>query len=419
MTLWIILTAITAVVAALLTLPLVRRQEARADARAATLAVLKDQLADVDVQLAAGTIPPADAEGLRIEIRRRMLAAGHIVEDSARPFTSRALSGVAIGLVGLVALAAAALYAGMGKPGLAVGPGTSMAQAPAAPPAAPPADSPSDPAADAEIARLVTGLEARLAEKPEDAEGWRMLGWSYYNLRRFDEAAKAYARAVALSPQGPGYQSAYAEALVQVAQGNVTPQAMSAFRLAAAQDGSDARARYYLGIAKAQSGDLKGALDDWISLLGESAADAPWVPQLRGIIDATAREARIDVSARLASLRPPASGGASVIAPPPPASSAPPGVLPGPSAEQAAAVQALPPAQQQQMIRGMVEGLAEKLKANPKDEAGWLRLMRARTVLGERAEARAARDSALAAFATDPAAQSRIRAAAADMGITG
>jgi cytochrome c-type biogenesis protein CcmH len=276
-------------------------------------------------------------------------------------------------------------------------------------------DPESDPAADAEIARLVTGLEARLAEKPEDAEGWRMLGWSYYNLRRFDEAAKAYARAVALAPKGPGYQSAYAEALVQVAQGEVTPQAVSAFRLAAAQDDTDARARYYLGIAKAQSGDLKGALDDWIALLGDSAADAPWVPQLRGIIDATAREAQIDVSARLSSLSPPASGGASVIAPPP----APAGVLPGPSAEQAAAVQALPPAQQQQMIRGMVEGLAEKLKANPKDEAGWLRLMRARTVLGEMAEARAARDSALAAFATDPAAQSRIRAAAADMRITG
>jgi cytochrome c-type biogenesis protein CcmH len=411
MTLWIILTAITAVVAALLTLPLVRRQEARADARAATLAVLKDQLADVDVQLAAGTIPPADAEGLRIEIKRRMLAAGHIVEDSARPFTSRALSGVAIGLVGLVALAAAALYAGMGKPDLANAPGSTVAQAPAASSA----DPESDPAADAEIARLVTGLEARLAEKPEDAEGWRMLGWSYYNLRRFDEAAKAYARAVALAPQGPGYQSAYAEALVQVAQGEVTPQAAAAFRLAAAQDGTDARARYYLGIAKAQSGDLKGALDDWISLLGESAADAPWVPQLRGIIDATAREAGIDISARLASLNPPASGGASVNVPPPP----PPGVLPGPSAEQAAAVQALPPAQQQQMIRGMVEGLAERLKANPKDEAGWLRLMRARTVLGEMAAARAARDSALAAFSADPAAQSRLRAAAADMGITG
>ncbi|WP_439491398.1 c-type cytochrome biogenesis protein CcmI [Blastomonas fulva] len=420
MTLWIILTAMAAVVAALLTLPLVRRQEARADARAATLAVLRDQLADVDVQLAAGVIPPADAEGLRIEIKRRMLAAGHVPDDISRPLGSRALSGVAIGLAALVALAAAALYAGMGKPDLALmggGVGGETAPAVAANPGADPeADPAAQAAADAEIGRLVTGIEARLAEKPDDAEGWRMLGWSYYNLRRFDESAKAYARAVALDPDGPGFQSAYGEALVQVAQGQVTPEAASAFQRAAAQDGSDARARYYLGIRKAQGGDLTGAIDDWMKLLGDSAADAPWVPQLRGIIEATAREAKVDVSARLAAIRPPASGGATVTAPPP---GIPPGVLPGPSAEQAAAVQAMPPAAQQQMIRGMVEGLAERLKTNPRDEAGWMRLMRARSVLGEAAAARTARDNALSAFAGDAAAQGRIRAAAAEMGITG
>lgn len=407
MTLWIILTALAALCAALLTVPLVRRAEARADARAATLAVLKDQLADVDVQLAAGTIPPADAEGLRTEIKRRMLAVGHLAEDASRPLAARALSGVAIGLAAMVALAAAALYSSMGRPDLVTG----RAPAPVAA-ADPEADPATQAAADAEIARLVTGLEARLAEKPDDAEGWRMLGWSQYNLRRFEESARAYARAVALNPNGEGYQSAYAEALVQVAGGQVTPQAKAAFLKAAAQDGSDARARYYLGIEKAQSGDLTGALDDWIRLLGDSEPDAPWVPQLRSIITATAAEARVDVSGRLAALTPPASGGARVRQP-----EAPAGVMPSPTAEQVEAVQALPPAAQQQMIRGMVEGLAEKLKANPRDEAGWLRLMRARSVLGETQAARAARDSALTAFASDPAAQGRIRAAAADMGL--
>lgn len=409
MTLWIILTALAALSAALLTIPLVRRAEARADARAATLAVLKDQLADVDVQLAAGTIPPADADGLRTEIKRRMLAAGHLAEDASRPFGSRALSGVALGLAAMVALAAAALYASMGRPDLATG------SAPASPPVAaadPQADPALQAAADAEIARLVTGLEARLAEKPDDAEGWRMLGWSQYNLRRFEDSARAYARAVALNPTGEGYQSAYAEALVQVAGGQVTPEAKAAFLKAAAQDGSDARARYYLGIEKAQSGNLQGALDDWIKLLGDSAPDAPWVPQLRSIITATAAEAKVDVSARLAALTPPASGGARVSTP-----DAPAGVMPSPSREQVEAVQAMAPAAQQQMIRGMVEGLAEKLKANPRDEAGWLRLMRARSVLGEAAAAREARDTALKAFANDTAAQARIRAAAAEMGL--
>lgn len=420
MTLWIILTAMAALVAAFLTIPLVRRQEARADARSATLAVLKDQLADVDVQLAGGTIAPADAEGLRIEIKRRMLAAGHITDDATRPFASRALSGVAVGLAVMVAGAAAALYSSMGQPQLATGGAASgNAAAALAPDGAPPE---AQAQADAEVGRLVAGLETRLADNPDDAEGWRMLGWSYYNLRRFPDAARAYARAVALNPEGEGYQSAYGEALVQTADGQVTPDALAAFTRANALDGQDARARYFLGIQKAQTGNLTGAIDDWIRLLGDSQADAPWVPQLQNIIAGTAQEAGVDVTARLAAIRPPTSGGASVASPAPPAiaaqaAGAPAGVLPGPTADQAATVQALPPAQQQQMIRGMVDGLAERLKSNPKDEGGWLRLMRARTVLGEMNEARQARDQALAAFNTDPAAQSRIKAAAAEMSI--
>ncbi|KPF79174.1 hypothetical protein IP88_02290, partial [alpha proteobacterium AAP81b] len=132
MTLWIILTLLVAVAVAWLTIPLVRRHEARADARAATLAVLRDQLGDVDNQVAAGTVPPGDAEALRTEIKRRMLSAGHIPEDRARPLGVRALSGVAVGLAALVALAAGALYSTMGRPDLGAAPGT----APTAPPPA-------------------------------------------------------------------------------------------------------------------------------------------------------------------------------------------------------------------------------------------------------------------------------------------
>jgi cytochrome c-type biogenesis protein CcmH len=416
MTLWIILTLMVAIVAAVLTIPLVRRHEARADARTATLAVLRDQLADVDVQLAAGAIPPADAEGLRIEIKRRMLAAGHIPEEARVALASRTLSGLAIGLAALVALAGGALYATMGKPSLA---GTSVPLAAAAAP--PPAAGPEAEGA-GEIAALVAGLEKKVAANADDPEGWRMLGWSYFQMQRFDDSARAYGKAVALKPDGTGFQSAYGEALVQVANGAVTPAAAEAFAKAQAQDGADARARYFLGVKKQQDGDAKGALDDWITLLGESATDAPWVPQLRSVIEQTAGDAKIDVSARLAALRPPASGGASVAAPPMPGlpgagASAPAGVMPGPSADQVAGAAAMTAGDRQAMIRGMVDGLAKKLQANPRDESGWLRLMRARSVLGENTAAARARNDAIAAFAGDPAAQARIRAAATEIGI--
>ncbi len=418
MTLWIILTLMAAIAAAVLTIPLVRRQEARSDARAATLAVLKDQLVDVDVQLAAGTIPPADAEGLRVEIKRRMLAAGHIPADLDRPIGARALGGLAIGLVALVTFAATAMYASMGKPEIengapAVASGaTATTNAPAETQAAP------------EIAQLVTGLERKLAANPQDAEGWRMLGWSYFQTQRFADAAKAYAKAVALKPDGEGLQSAYGEALVQAGQGEVTPAAVAAFTAARAKDGADARARYFLALARQQRGDGKGAIDDWLALLSVSPGDAPWVPQLRQVIQQTADAAKIDVTARLAAIRPPTSGGATVPSSLPPGMAAAnaasgAGRMPGPDAAQVAGAAAMTPADRQAMIRGMVDGLATKLKANPRDEAGWLRLMRARSVLGDAAAATAARDEAIAAFGDDKAAQDRIRAAATEIGIAG
>jgi cytochrome c-type biogenesis protein CcmH len=276
----------------------------------------------------------------------------------------------------------------------------------AAPPPVAAAAPGTDAQTTAEIASLITGLEKKIAEKPDDPIGWQMLGWSYFQTGRYADAATAYGKAVALRPDGRGYQSAYGEALVQVANGMVTPAAAAAFAKANAQDGSDARARYFLGLAKQQAGNSKGALDDWIALLAESPADAPYVPQLRGVIGEAAKAAGIDVSARLAAIVPPP--GAPMAA-----------ATPGPTAEQVAGAAQMTPADQQAMVRGMVDRLAGKLAANPRDEAGWLRLMRARMVLGESGEAAKARDAALAAFAGDAATQGRIRAAATELGIAG
>ena len=413
MTLWIILTALTAICAAVLTIPLVRRHEARVDAQTATIAVLKDQLADVDVQLAAGTIPPADAEGLRIEIKRRMLAAGHIAEDAVKPMGSRALSGVAIGLAAMVALAAGALYTSMGKPG-SVGSMGSVA----VPAASATQEAAADPAArTSEVAGLVAALEAKMAKSPEDPEGWRMLGWSYFQTERFADAATAYGKAIALKPDGEGYQSAYGEALALAANGNISPDARAAFEKAVAQDPNDARARFFLGQAKAQGGDAKGAINDWLALLGDSATDAPWVPQLRAMLTQTAQAAGIDITARLAAVKQPTTGGASVAGPPEAAVAGAAAAAPGPSADQIAGAAAMTPAERQAMITGMVDRLATRLAANPRDEAGWLRLIRARSVMGDPAATRKARDDALKVFADDAAAIARIKAAAAEAGI--
>ncbi|OFX00950.1 MAG: c-type cytochrome biogenesis protein CcmI [Alphaproteobacteria bacterium RIFCSPHIGHO2_12_FULL_66_14] len=170
--------------------------------------------------------------------------------------------------------------------------------------------------------------------------------------------AQARAR-LAGRPNDPDALSALGEALVLEADGTVTQPAIDAFNKALAQRPDDARALYYLGLHEAQSGDSPAAIARWRDLEAKSPPDAPWLPMLRAEI------ARVSKAAGL-----PAPGG-----------------MPQPTREQQEALQSLPPAERQQAIRSMVEGLDAKLKDNPADRAGWLRLANAWRVLGENARA--------------------------------
>lgn len=165
---------------------------------------------------------------------------------------------------------------------------------------------------------------------------------------------------VAAQPDDAEAQSALGEALTLEADGTVTAAAIAAFEKAVALQPDDARALYYLGLHEAQSGDSRAAIARWRALEARSPADAPYLPMLRAEITRVARAANIEV---------------------------PPSTMPQPSREQQDAMAAMTPEQRQQAIRGMVEGLAARLKDNPQDRAGWLRLANARKVLGDNAAA--------------------------------
>lgn len=384
MTIWIVLTLMVALVVVALTVPLVRRFDARAAEKNATLAVLADELAEVDAQLARGAVEPREAEGLRTEIKRRMLAEGRAIVEPSRPLATRTRSLMAYSLAGGIALSAVALYALMGRPDLGAERGDPQPRQ-AAQVEVPP-----------EVMAQVRELEARLQANPTDAEGWRVLGAAYQAMRRFSDAAAAYGRAVENAPQGPGYQSAYGEALTQVAEGSVTPRARAAFQAAVRLDPQDARARYFLGLAKSQEGDTRGALNDWLALLRTAPAGAPWAAEVRRITEQVASEAKVDISAELAALPSPA----------------------GPTQEQVAAAQAMSPEDRDAMINQMVEGLAARLKENPRDLAGWERLIRARVVLEQRdLAAQALREARMANPQAD--VQSRLDALARELALQG
>ncbi|CAN5715252.1 c-type cytochrome biogenesis protein CcmI [soil metagenome] len=174
--------------------------------------------------------------------------------------------------------------------------------------------------------------------------------------------AEARARAAA-QPDDPESQSALGEALTLEADGTVTASAVEAFGKALAGQAGDARAQYYLGLHEAQAGDSRAALQRWQALAAASPPDAPFLPVLRAEIARVARAAGLPVG------------------------EAPGGLQSQPSREQQEAMAAMAPEQRQQAIRGMVEGLAARLKDEPQDRGGWLRLANAWKVLGENAKA--------------------------------
>ena len=269
-----------------------------------------------------------------------------------------------------------------------------------------PSASPAAAAPVGDVSTMIAQLEARLKQDPKSAQGWQMLGWSYFETGRYADSAKAYARAAALEPANATYWSALGEALVLSGPGGVTAEAEQAFRKALAADPKDHRARYFIGVKKDLAGDHKGAVEDWIALLKDTPAGAPWEQPVRELLDKVATANGIDITGRV----PPPS------APPVEAATA---AIPGPTREQMQAATSLPPGQQDAMVRGMVDGLAAKLKADPKNADGWIRLMRARMVLGEQGAATQALREARAAFAGDAAEQARLSDAARTLGVPG
>lgn len=273
MILWTLLALMIAVAVAGLTLPLVRRAEAR-PGRGTTLGVLKEQLRELGAS-------DGEAEALRTEIKRRILAEGREQAAPHRPLSDRTLRRLALGLAAVVALGATGLYAVMGRPDLALGGGTTAALSPV------------------DVAAMIARLEARMIETPDDVAGWRMLGVSYHQTGRFTEAAAAFGRAAELDPKNAEYRSAQGEALVRAAQGTVTPAALAAFKAALAADPADPRARYFAAAHKDQSGDHKGAMDDWIALLNDAPAGAPWTADVRNSVEHIAAERGLDITGRL------------------------------------------------------------------------------------------------------------------------
>ncbi len=266
------------------------------------------------------------------------------------------------------------------------------------------------------VDEVIASLEKKLQEKPDDAEGWRMLGWSYFETERFAEAATAMRRAISLNPKNAEYHSMLGEALVMASKtADVPKDARAAFATAVQLDPKDARARYFIAVAKDLDGQHAAAIEDWFALLKDTPADAPYAQDIREVIANVGKERGIDVEKRLAATSfAPAAQRFRTYGPDVAGQG-----IPGPTREQMQAATKLPSGQQDAMVQGMVDGLADKLAKNPRNPEGWIMLMRSRMQLGETAKAAEALKTASATFRNDAAELRRIKEAAASLGVPG
>ncbi len=377
MLLWIAFALMTAAALAAVLLPLARpAREVEPDAGA--LAVYRHQLDEIEDERARGLVDDSEAAGARVEVSRRLLASADHMDSPPRlpalPESKRAT--VALATAAAIPLLTLALYLTHGSPGLPSFPAAGHVQL---------------PLERAQIGDLIAKVEARLREHPEDGEGWDVIAPVYYKLERFRDAANAYARAARLKGETVRRLAGFAESTVLAADGIVTEEARAAYERILTMEPGRPEPRFWLALAKEQDGKLAPALAEYRTLLSDAPADAPW---------RAAVESRIaDVSRRLAG------------------ADRPDPRAPGPSTGDVAAAEKLSPQERVKMIAGMVDGLAERLKHDGRDLAGWQRLINAYAVLGRGQDARAALAEARRNFTTDEKALADLSALAKSLGL--
>lgn len=366
---WILVAILTAAVAAVLLLPLLRRPVAAAGDASHDVEVYRDQLEELKRDEATGLIGAGEAELARAEVARRLIAAskaeakGRKSPGERRNRLAQAFVIVILPAIGLC------LYVATGRPDL---------------PAQPLAERLANPGNDINI--LIARAENHLARNPDDGAGWDLLAPIYYRGGRMEDAANAFSQAIRLLGPSPERLDGFSETLIAQSNGIVTAEARTRLEQSLKLKADNPRAKYYLALALEQEGKKPEARAAFEAMAKEASADAPWLPL---------------VNRHLAAL----SGG----------EDAP---LGNPTADDVAAAQDMSAGDRQQMIAGMVESLAAKLQDDPQNFEGWMRIIRSYVVLDQRPKAEAALRTALKTFPAGSENGEKLLALAKDLSIS-
>jgi cytochrome c-type biogenesis protein CcmH len=364
MVIWIVLLAMTAAAVMAVLWPLSRHYAVGRQANPDTQ-FYREQIAEIDRDLARGVLLPNEAEAAKAEAGRRLLRATGLQAEEAVAAVGepalrrrRAASTLALSIIPLLALATYEIY---GSPQLLSEPPGARMQP--------------QQAGSSNLLGAVGEIEAHLAKNPQDGRGWEVIAPVYLRMGRIEDAVKAYESAIRYQAPDAVRFANYGETLVLAKDGLISAEAHAAFEQAVKLDPSAPKAQFYLARAAVQDGQTDKAKTILQKLLASSPADAPWA-------DAVRQE--------MAALGAPQSVAATAETP-----------QVGPEA-----------------IAGMVAGLASRLEAQGGSAEEWARLMRSYAVLGQRDKATDAAKRAREALAQDTEALKTIDSMAQELKLT-
>ncbi|MFG6079210.1 c-type cytochrome biogenesis protein CcmI [Paracoccus litorisediminis] len=407
---WMICAALSAIVAIAIAAPLLRRRAAGEQPAAAyDLRIYRDQLREVERDLERRVVEPAEAERLRNEIGRKVLAADRALATETA--SGRTAGGpVALAVLGLLLLGTVLLYRHLGSPDMPDEPiGTRIAHAeanyanrPSQAEAEKAAPKPERAQPDADYAALIEQLRATVAKNPDDQRGQELLAQHEERLGNLVAAKEAQTRLIALrgDKASAADYTRLAGLTIEAAGGLITREAEDHLDRALVLDPMEQQARFLSGLLQIQSGRPDLAFPIWSHLLVEDIDNAPWHGLVRASIKDLAWFA-----------------GVPDYTPPDQQSAPQPGALPGPDAETMAAAQDMTPEDRQQMIQGMVKGLESRLATQGGTPEEWARLISALVVLGQKDHAQDILGEARTRFASIPEALATIEAAGKQSGL--
>lgn len=259
----------------LLVPPLVRRGRQRppveADQASTALAVLREQLADLEAERSAGRVDAETYSRSRDELERRALEEGAREASATATWQPARVWGVAL-LVGLPALAAA-LYLFIGNPAgldpaLVAGGKQQYSQE--------------------QIEGMVAKLAARMEKEPDNLEGWMMLARSQTMLGRPVEAEKAYRHLAARMPDNAQVLADWADALGAAQGGTLVGEPEQLIARALKLEPQNIKALALAGSVAFEKGDYAGAAGNWERIL----AQLPPGEELAVSVRASVEEAR-------------------------------------------------------------------------------------------------------------------------------